>query len=176
MGSIPISTSRSSKSFTTWLLYRKQWLLTNHFETLLTKFFQIEDGKINSPSWVRFQFQPLEVQILPQSGSFLEGNQRSKTTLKSFWPNFFKLIVGKINSLSSIRFQFHFEAFLNHPLQVDFTKFAIRISTNSNFESLNFKFSLKAPILSKASHPSTFLESNLAKRILQNSIPNFETE
>ena len=80
---------------------------------------------------------------------------------------------------------FHFEAFFNQLLQVDFTKFTIRISLNSNLESLSFKFSLKASFCQKQFAPKSYFnldflykfpESNSAKRILQNSIPNFGTE
>ena len=122
-------------------------------------------GRINSSSSIRVQFQPLEVRILSQNGFFHESSKRSKITLKRFWPNFFKWMLAK----------------LIH----DIPKFTVHISMNSNSESLSFKFSLKASFCQKQFAPKSYFnldflykfpESNSAKRILQNSIPNFETE
>ena len=125
----PISISRSSNSVPKSRFSRKRWALKNHFEEVLTKFLQMNVGKINSSSSIRVQFQPLEVRILSQNGFFHESSKRSKITLKRFWPNFFIWMLAK----------------LIH----DIPKFTVHISMNSNSESLSFKFSLKAPFCQK---------------------------
>ena len=52
----PISISRSSNSVPKSRFSRKRWALKNHFEELLTKFLQMNVGKINSSSSIRVQF------------------------------------------------------------------------------------------------------------------------
>ena len=60
---------------------------------------------------------------------------------------------------------FHFEAFFNKLLQVDFTKFTIRISMNSNLKSLSFKFSLKASFCQKQFAPKSYFNLVLFAKI-----------
>ena len=97
--------------------------LINHFEALLTKFLRLNVGKINSSSSIWFQFQPLEVWILSQSGCFLESNEHLKTTLKRFWPNFFNRMMATL---------------ILHP------------RFDSNFNLSKFEFCLKVAVFSKA--------------------------
>ena len=172
---VRISTSRSWNSFSKWLFSREHWALKIHFEAHLTQFLQIDDVWINSSC----------IDLLPISTSrgsnfapkwlFVESNDRSKTSLKRFWPNFIKLRMAKLIHYHRFESNFHFEAFFNQLLQVDFTKFTIRISLNSNLESLSFKFSLKASFCQKQFAPKSYFnldflykfpESNSAKRIL----------